>query len=928
MLRDTSVMSRFRLLLPVCTAALVVLTGSPALAVDLPPEQPATIGTALPPGNSGFVSVAGQAQGMATGDPGAYGDNIDDQREMFWDGDYKDGRFKAPTGTPETPKDGVRIYEDDKGVKVVYGDTGFDTWYGAGYAAGQQRLFLADAVRRMGRGTFAELVGPSGVPVDVQTRILTYSQDDYDKMFAALPAMSQEAIQGYSEGIDAWIQHVRVTPTDLPAEYGLLSTLPEAWTVTDTLASGVLITRTVASAGGDEFGEVEALRTLGGLSGLGRFEDLRWQDDRKATVSVPPEEGIFDNAVVPADKRAEVLRTSAEYALALPPELASGPGTGAFPEPTVPGGVGLPPDVPLPGVAADPGAGLPAQVRASLGQAADMLVAWGKGLHGGSYAFAVAPERTSTGAAMLVSGPQLGYSYPTQLYEIEVHGGGYDARGSTVPGLPTVGIGYGKRVAWGLTTGNSKTIDSFIETTRTVGGKLEYRHDGQWKPADCRTETVRYRAAAMGVPIGPAALTQDVEVCRTVHGPIVASKGDQARSVQLAMYFREVETVTGILGWNRADNLEEFEAAMRLVTWNENTVYADADGRIALWHPGLFPVRSGAWDSRFPAPGTGEFDRRGFVPFDSMPHAVDPAVGYLTTWNNKPAVGWIDEFVDPASSRPAGKSQRLQVVQQLLAGQPKMTPQALRDTEYRLGTVDYRVPEFLPLLTGLKGTNTAQQQALSLLQAWDGTAYGPGADTSAGEYTDESVTDGPAPTIFRRYMDQLRDVVLADLPRELVLENDAIGSHVFDGSAADNLVLRILAPSRSSLTPSQDYLDGRTPQQAMLAALDAAITELTAQYGDDPTTWRDQHPRRPIESLTGVIGPSLTMPYMDRGSWVHTVAFTQRVVAVPGAAAPSAAPAARPVDGSSLPATGGAMLPAVAGLLLLLAYAAVRRRRA
>ena len=391
----------------VLAAGLVGATAAPALAADSPPAQPMQVGTALAPGNSGFFSVTGQAAGMASGDPGAYGEHVDDQREMFWDGDYKDGRFKAPTGTPEEPKDGVRIYEDEKGVKVVYGDSSYDTWFGAGYAAGQQRLFLADAVRRLGRGTFAELVGPSGVPADVQARTLTYSQADYDAMFAALPASSKEVVEGYAAGLDAWIQHVRTTPTDLPAEYVLLSSLPERWTVTDTLAAGVLITRTVASAGGDEFREIETLRELGGLSGLGTFTDLRWQSDEKATVSVPASEGRFDNAVVPPSQRDAVLRKSAEYALGLPKELATGPGTGAFPAPSVPDGVALPP-----------------LVRSSLAQAAETLVAWGNGLHGGSYAYAVSPKRTSTGAAMLVSGPQLGYSYPTQLWEIEVHGGG------------------------------------------------------------------------------------------------------------------------------------------------------------------------------------------------------------------------------------------------------------------------------------------------------------------------------------------------------------------------------------------------------------------------------------------------------------------------------------------------------------------------
>lgn len=887
-------------LLLVAVAALVVLPAAPALAADVPPPQPMQVGTVLGPGNSGFVSVPGQAQGTATGD---YGPNLDDQRELYWDGGYKDGRFKAPTGTPETPADGVRLYADDRGVKVVYGDTARATWFGAGYAAGQQRLFLADAVRRMARGTFAELVGPSGVPLDVQARTLTYTQAEYDAMFAALPASSREAVEGYVAGLDAWITEVRLDPSLLPAEYALLSSVPEPWTVADTLAAGVLITRTVASAGGDEFREVEALRSLGGLDGLGEFQDLRWQSDPEATVSVPVEEGRFDNAVVPAGQRDAVLRRSAAYALSLDPALASGPGTGAHPVPGVPTGV-APPPLPLPAA-----------------QAVAALNAYRAQLHGGSYAFAVAPERTSTGAAMLVSGPQLGYSYPSLLWELEVHGGGYDARGSTVPGLPTIGIGYGKRVAWGVTTGNSKTIDSFIETTRTVDGRLEYLYRGAWRPAQCREETVRYRPAANGVPAGPAALAETVEVCRTVHGPVVATAGDRARSVQYAMFGRELETVNGILAWNRADTLAEFEAGVRQVTWNENVVYADADGRIAYWHPGLFPRRSTSWDSRFPAPGTGEHDRRGFVPFEQMPQVKDPAVGYVANWNGKPAAGWMDEYLDPASSRSGGKAQRVQVIQQLLASQPRMTPAALRATEYRLGTVDQRVPEFGPLLRRVTGRTPAQRQALALLRAWDGTAYGPGAGTSPGSY-DDLVTDGPAPTLFRRFMDDLRDVVLADLPPALVRQSDATASHVFDASPADNLVLRVLSPSRSALTPSRDYLRGASPETAMLRALDRSVAALTAEFGADPATWRAVHPRSAIDSLTGVIGPSRTMPYQDRGSWIHVVAFTgpgRAVAAPPRPAAPRPAP-------PTLPTTGGATLPALAGLLLLLGAWAWRRR--
>ena len=184
-------------------------------------------------------------------------------------------------------------------------------------------------------------------------------------------------------------------------------------------------------------------------------------------------------------------------------------------------------------------------------------------------------------------------------------------------------------------------------------------------------------------------------------------------------------------------------------------------------------------------------------------------------------------------------------------------------------------------------------------------------------------------------MDDLRDVVLADLPAPLVKVSDNTASHVFDASPADNLVLRVLSPSRSGLVPSRDYLRGVTPGAAVLAALDRSVAALTEQYGANPVAWRAPHPRSKIASLTGVIGPSTTMPYQDRGSWIHVVAFTDRVNPVAGAPFGGSRPVAvgpgqqahlGPDRGDRLPATGASALPALAGLVLLALWA-VRRRR-
>ena len=833
---------------------------------DTPPDAQHRAVTILPPGQSGFVNAEGQVRGQASGgDPEQYGKHLDDQREPYWNFRYKDGSFQA-NGEAEEPKPGVRIYRDRFGVPAVYADTGRDVWFGVGYAIARDRLFLMDAVRRMGRGTFAELVGTSGVPGDIQQRTLTYSEAEYNRFFARLSQEAQDSITGYVDGANAWRRKAMTDPRLLPAEYALLTTVPEPFTVHDVLAGGVLITRTVAADGGNEFENVRALRALqneyGKVAGRGVFRDFVWQDDPKATVTVP--RTSFSNQEGTPAQRAAAFSAMADYAEDLPLELEEGPGTGAAEPPAITD----PPD----GVAPPP---RPAAVAAAV----DALNELRAGLHGGSYSIAVAGSKTASGDPMLVSGPQLGYSYPSLLVELEVHGAGYDARGVSVPGLPTVGIGYNQRVAWALTTGYSKTIDSFIETTRTADGQEQYRHGGRWKPQRCRTETVRYRQDVEGLPVGPPVFETDVEVCLTVHGPVVArtEDGTRARSVQYAMFKRELETIEGILQWNKARNFDDFAAGVEDVTWNENVTYAGADGRIGYWHPGLYPRRDPDGDQRFPLPGTGAFDHRGTLPFDRMPHAADPEQGFLANWNNKPARGWDDgEGISP-TSRPAGQGARVTSIRDRLRRADDLTFGGLQRLEQDAGLTDHRAREFVPLLSDVLdagGLTTRQRRALRMVTSWNGLHY---AREDGRASADDDRTDPPAATIFNEIVIATRDELFERVPGAFLERQTAMGSHVYDVSAADNLALRILDPDHSGLEPSRDYTAGRSSNQVLRAALGVALSRLEEQFGtDDLSAYRRPHPRSDVCSLTGgVIGPCLTMPYQDRGSWIHIVDFGQ-----------------------------------------------------
>jgi len=957
--------TRTRLAAVALALPLALTLASPAdAATDAPPPTHTQVDTALPPGESGFFPPADEAQYMADGNPADFGPHVDDQRDLYWSSRTKPGGFAdvATLGAPQTPLAGVRVYRDPAGVPVIYGDTGRAVWAGAGYAAATDRLFELDAVRRLAEGRFGELAGATRVPADLEARTVGYTSAEYDQMLARLSPQGRDAIEGYAAGVEARITEVRADPMQLPAEYVLLSSLPADWTVEDTLAAGVYITRDVASEGGGEMQNVAQLRELEQQYGktLGRkvFEDLFTEEDPSAVTSVPGT--TFSN--VPAGDsdaahREAAFQAMADAADALPDGLATGPGTGDSAVP--PGSVSAP----------------KAQTaqQAAVAHAVASVGAWGKALHGGSFAYAVAGSRTADGHALLSSNPQLDYSYPGLLWELEVHGGGYDARGVSVPGIPTVGIGSNAHVAWGLTTGYSKTIDSYIETTRanpTAGAPEQYLHDGQWVDESCRTETIPYRASAAGAPVGPASLSESAQVCRTVHGPVVATStdGTRARSEDYAMWLHEDDTVEGILDWDRATSLADVQAGVAKVTWNENIVATDDQGNIGYWHPGLYRARAVGVDQRLPTPGTGAYDPTGYLPFAAMPHSVDPAQGYLVSWNTKPAHGWLDgddeegDQVGGSTTRPGGPANRVTRIIDQISTRTDLRGADLQPIETAVGESDMRATAFRPLLVALRassGLTAQEQQVLDLLLAWDGRAYDPGGASSPLSTPAPKVTDGSAATAFGALAPALQAQLLSGLPADVRARMSARPKegHQYDLTPADQVVLRVLRPGFSGVTPALGYAGGRSADAVVKAALDSAIGSLTSTYGSaDPSTWHRAHAVSHVTSFTDTVGPTgVTQPFQDRGSWVQHVAFTTGtayaplpagapVVAAPVVAAPPlrssthrtvtkrrrpTSAAARPTAPTrSLAATGGdPLLAAVAAGLVGVGLAVRRRRR-
>src|SRR5205807_6397211 len=166
----------------------------------------------LPPGESGYVSLLGVASG--TGSPHLY-----DQQQPFIDFNRKDAMFGRP-GTPEAvPIQGVTIARDAFGVPSVTGTTAQSLWWGSGYATAEDRLFELEVFRRATTGHLAEVLGSSYVPMDIEVRRDFYTPDELTALYGSLPASFQARYTAYASGINAWVDHVNSTPTEVPGEY-------------------------------------------------------------------------------------------------------------------------------------------------------------------------------------------------------------------------------------------------------------------------------------------------------------------------------------------------------------------------------------------------------------------------------------------------------------------------------------------------------------------------------------------------------------------------------------------------------------------------------------------------------------------------------------------------------------------------------------
>jgi penicillin amidase len=282
-----------------------------------------------------------------------------------------------------------------------------------------------------------------------------------------------------------------------------------------------------------------------------------------------------------------------------------------------------------------------------------------------SHAWAVSGRRSTTGQPILESDPQLPLSSPPFFYEFHLAAGRIDARGLGIPGCPGLFIGWNRRIAWGASALGVDAHVTFLDRL-TADGK-GYVFEGQSVPFERRLERIEVK--------GGQAVIQEVLTSRhgTVFNSLVGSpRAGEAHLLHDAQTMDHGANARMMLEVMDAGNWNEFRRALEhYYSPGLHIVYADVDGNVG-YHTMVHRPLTPRSPRRALEGWTGRDEVRGRIPFDELPHLLNPDSGVISHANNLPVGSWYPYDLGLATGGTGHTSRSLRL-QELLKGDRKFS---------------------------------------------------------------------------------------------------------------------------------------------------------------------------------------------------------------------------------------------------------------
>lgn len=645
----------------------------------------------------------------------------------------------------------AEIIVDRWGVPHIYASETYDAFFVQGFNAARDRLWQIDLWRKRGLGELSKDFGSSYLEQDRMARQFLYRGDMY-REWLAYGSDAKKIAQRYTDGVNAFITLTEQDQALLPMEFKLLGYKPSYWLPEDVVR----------------------------IRSHGLTRNLDSEIERAAVACA-------------ADLKTDLMRKTLE------PDWQT----------RIPEGL-------------DP-CGIPPQVSANYSLGTSNVKFTKEKLAGtqraelepvpvpeieptalGSNNWAIAPDKTTTGRAILANDPHRAHGAPSLRYIAHITAPGFSVIGAGEPSLPGISIGHNGKIAFGLTIFSIDQEDLYVYDLNPAD-RTQYNYQGRWEAMTVVNESVPVKGQG----------DKPVSLSYTRHGPVlyVDEARNKAYAVRAAWLEPGMAPYFGSTDYMRAGNWDEFLAAMnRWGSPSENQVYADTEGNIG-WKPGgLTPIRPN-WDGLMPVPGDGRYEWLGYRDMDELPVEYNPDrkwVGSANQMNLPPGYPNAEKKIGFEWTDPS----RFNRIKEVLSADRKFGLEDSMALQADMTSIQAR--RVTVLLKGIQSDDPTLTPALNLLTSWNNVLT---ADSAAGALYEVW------------FMKHLRPaVVRATVPKQAVDLIDQGGVQSGEPAA-------IIAALES---PDQRF--GSDPTAArndlLLVTLKQAVSELQKKLGTDMAAWK------------------------------------------------------------------------------------------
>ena len=408
---------------------------------------------------------------------------------------------------------------------------------------------------------------------------------------------------------------------------------------------------------------------------------------------------------------------------------------------------------------------------------------------GGSNGFAIAPQLTASGHAMLWINPHTSYYFRSELQMVSE--AGLNVYGAVTWGQFFVYQGFNAHNGWMHTSYGGDAIDEYAEDVLKKPDGLYYRYGPELK---------KLRVSVVGIPIKQAAGlgNRSFTVYHSHHGPII--RAENGKWIAIKLLQTPVAALSQSFLRTKTTDYASFRKTqdMRTDTSN-NTVYADANGTIAYFHGNFIPKRDTSFDFTHPVDGSNPATEW------QAPHPIADTITLLN-----PSNGWLFNSNNWPFSAAGEQSPKLENYPRYMwtKGENPRGPHAVEVlSKLRDATLDSLIA------AGYDGHLTAFDILLPpLFKAYDSL---PGTD--------------PRRTDLREAIDILRT-----WNRRTSADSVATAVAIFWGQG---LIERNGAAARDADEPAYDYLVDKLTDAERIEGLSAALAKLQQDFGRWRIAW-------------------------------------------------------------------------------------------